>query len=124
MRAEQLAAGGFVRAWSTTTGVEQWVPAHFFDSPVTSRGLTRKDPNPGPEQAPSMDWTRDQLDAYAADRHGLDTRGEPNKAAVLAAIEAAAPVDPTPAGPNPDAPQTQQQNDHPVETPAAGENQE
>lgn len=125
MRPEQLASGGFVQAWSTRTGEEQWVPAHFFDSPVTSRGLTRKNPNPSPEEAPSLGWTRGQLDTYAADRLHIDTTGEKNKADALTAIQAATP-EPVDDLPTPDDPQTQQQHDtdSDTETPAAGENQE
>ncbi|MBV9871730.1 MAG: PD40 domain-containing protein [Frankiaceae bacterium] len=39
-----------------------------------------------PEGEPSSDWRRDELDAYALKVKGLDTSGEPNKAAVLTAI--------------------------------------
>lgn len=121
MRAEQL-DDRFVRAWSTATGAEQWVPAHFFDSPVLSRGLTRKDPNAQPEAAPSLEWTRADLDAYAETHRGLNPADYGNKADLLAAIEAAAPVEPV-TEPTADDPQAQQQDTTP-QTPDAGENQE
>lgn len=123
MRAEQLESGRFVQAWSTRTGAEQWVPVHFFDSPVTSRGLTRENPNPGPVRVPSLDWTRAELNDYAATVLGVDTTGEANKAAALAAIEAAAPVEPV-HEPTADDPQTQQHDEDNPDTPVAGENQE
>src|SRR5690242_17583628 len=67
----------------------------------TGRIAKVADPAPEPEpvvadepadDAPSLDWTRAALDAYAAD-HGVDTAALPNKAAVLAAIDALAGED-------------------------------
>ena len=58
----------------------------------TSRGWTPADEEPAPVEIPdgdpTEDWTGKQLDAFAA-REGIDLAGASNKAAKVAAIEAA-----------------------------------
>ncbi|ACF05015.1 hypothetical protein Nigel_12 [Mycobacterium phage Nigel] len=49
---------------------------------------TPADESAYPDGEPTVDWTRKQLDAYAADKLGLDTTKLESKAAVVAAINA------------------------------------
>ena len=51
-------------------------------------GLLDDSDAPYPDGDPSEDWTRPQLDAYAADVRDIDTTGLPKKAAVLDALKA------------------------------------
>lgn len=99
----------FVDAYSTTTGRKQRVPRHFIGHPVLGAGLALTPSARGrdeeaepdvlvevPAGDPTDDWTRAQLDAYAATLLDLDTAPMRNKADVLAAIQdATAPADPT-----------------------------
>lgn len=106
-------AAAFVTAYSKTTGRQHRVPDYFIDDPILGADLTTETPNPpvpavAAESAPSMEWTRADLDAYAASQ-GLDTSGEANKTDALAVITAHI--------------QAQQQNNN-TQTPVAGENQE
>lgn len=81
----------FVTAVSTTTGRKQRIPEHFLTHPGF-KGKWKLPPSAGegakdalPEGEPTEDWTRLQLDKYAAD-HGIDVTGASTKADVLTAI--------------------------------------
>lgn len=83
----------FVIAYSTSTGREQLVPEHFFDSPELCRGLTQTPP-PGSEpvdEQPTDEWTIQQLRDYAEPR-GIDLTGLSRKGEIFDAVQAAMPA--------------------------------
>lgn len=80
----------FVTAYSVATGEPQRVPAHFFDNPILSAGLSRTPVgedevvDPGPSDA----WTIEQLEAFAGEK-GIDLSplgAKPKKADLLGHI--------------------------------------
>jgi hypothetical protein len=80
----------FVEVYSKTTGAKQMVPPHFIDHPVLGKDFTPT--SAGREVlalsdgAPSLSWTREQLDDHAA-ALGIDGSALSNKGEVLAAID-------------------------------------
>jgi hypothetical protein len=83
----------FVEVYSKTTGAKQMVPAHFLGHPVLGKDFAPTDSGRAvlalADAAPSLSWTREQLDGHAGDL-GIDSTGMANKAEVLAAIDGAA----------------------------------
>ncbi|QHB37752.1 hypothetical protein I5G63_gp011 [Mycobacterium phage Imvubu] len=57
------------------------------DEPTTLEPTPAPATQPYPEGTPTEDWKRAELDAYALAVKGIDTTQEPNKAAVVAAIQ-------------------------------------
>lgn len=93
-----------------TARVPESSVAHYKKAGWKLVAQTEADSAPAlPEGDPSLEWTRPQLDAYAARRLSLDTSDERTKGDVLATIQAAIAAQP----------------DNNTETPATGaENEE
>lgn len=69
------------------TGFAVALAAAGHQQPPTLAGQRQPEqPHDYPDGDPTADWTRAELDAYALDVKHIDTTHEPNKAAVLAAI--------------------------------------
>lgn len=71
-------------------GRKVWIPEHWMDHPVLSRGFRKlrsgETPTPAEVSAtPDENWTHAQLDQYAADRQ-VDLSGTTTKAEKIAAI--------------------------------------
>jgi len=86
------------------SALEHWKKAGFrlVEEPAEDPATA-----PLPDGEPSLEWHRSELDNYAHQRLALDTTGEPNKAEVLATIQAAFAAQPDS-----------------TDTPAAGEDHE
>jgi len=66
------------------SALDHWVKAGW--TPVEHPEADTPPP-PLPDGDPSLEWTRAELDDYAARRCAIDTTGQANKADVLAAIQ-------------------------------------
>ncbi|AHB79334.1 hypothetical protein JAMAL_14 [Mycobacterium phage JAMaL] len=92
--AEQDAAlgsdpGGWAEQPGAPTEADVSAPSEPQGSETPAPEVTTPaDESAYPDGEPTVDWTRKQLDAYAADKLGLDTTKLESKAAVVAAINA------------------------------------
>lgn len=81
-------------------GRKVWVPEHYMNHPVLSRGFTALPsagkrstaqaaalPQNGGDQLPDESWSHDQIDKFAADQHPpVDLTGATTKAEKLSAL--------------------------------------